>query len=413
MNHTTTSSPADLREAMITSVKQAGYAQRPEVERALRQVPRHEFVPEADLDTAYDPWQAVITHRFTDGTALSCASAPSVVAMMLDQLAIEPGNTVLEIGAGTGYNASLLAELTNQDTHVVTIDLDGDVTTHATHNLAATGYHGVRVITGDGALGVPEHAPYDRIIATVSPWDIPTAWWQQLTPGARLVVPLRWRGQTRSVAFTHHNGRLVADSIELCGFVPLVTDDDGELTAPITVDGTIHLHWDRDQPVDPTALHGALDRPSNTAWSGVTIAGDEPHDGIWLRLTVTDPRTCRLNAPADTPPEICAPISPLRAPALVDGTSLAYLTLRRQGSGPSRWELGAIGHGPAATELATHLCDELRAWSIDRDRRKPNLTAYPADTPEHELTGTIIDKTHSKLVLTYDTDEPHEHRNRA
>ncbi|MGH3914281.1 MAG: lantibiotic dehydratase C-terminal domain-containing protein [Pseudonocardiaceae bacterium] len=68
--------------------------------------------------------------------------------------------------------------------------------------------------------------------------------------------------------------------------------------------------------------------------------------------------------------------------------------------GHVRWELGAIGHGPAA-ELAEHLCNEIRAWSVERDQRKPTLTAYPTGTPDSDLHGTLIDKTHTRLVLTY------------
>lgn len=297
-----------LRATMIEKVQDMGWARRPEVERVLRETPRHEFVPEATLEAAYDPYNAVITHRFSDGSSLSCASAPFVVAMMLDQLQVTPGNRVLEIGAGTGYNASLLAELTGPTGSVTTIDIDPDVTAQASRNLAAAGYDTVHVVTGDGAAGVPEHAPYDRLIATVSPWDIPAAWWNQLAPDARVVAPLRWRGQARSVAFTYTDGRLVADSIELCGFVYLVGDDEGERSGPITDDQKITLHWDRDQTIDPDTLRGVLDQPRVTAWSDVTIAGDEPHDGVWLQLTVTDPRVCRINAPADTPPEVCDPI---------------------------------------------------------------------------------------------------------
>lgn len=70
---------------------------------------------------------------------------------------------------------------------------------------------------GPGVLGYPDHAPYDRLIATVSPWDIPASWWTQLAPDARLVAPLRWRGQARSVGFTYQDGRLISDSMQLCG----------------------------------------------------------------------------------------------------------------------------------------------------------------------------------------------------
>jgi len=82
----TATTPEALRALMVEKVKKAGHARRREVERVLRDTPRHEFVPDADLATAYGPWQAVVTHRFDDGRALSCASAPWVVAAMLDQL---------------------------------------------------------------------------------------------------------------------------------------------------------------------------------------------------------------------------------------------------------------------------------------------------------------------------------------
>jgi protein-L-isoaspartate(D-aspartate) O-methyltransferase len=90
----------------------------------------------------------------------------------------------------------------------------------------------VRVATRDGALGDPDHAPYDRIILTVGAWDIPTAWWDQLTPGGRLVVPLRWRGQTRSIAFTHTDGLMRSDSVHLCGFVPMLGQEGERTTHP-------------------------------------------------------------------------------------------------------------------------------------------------------------------------------------
>lgn len=403
MDSDTTTSPEALRAEMVEQVRTVGYAQRGEVERVLRDTPRHEFVPDADLDAAYNPWQAVITHRYSDGRSLSCASAPFVIAMMLDQLDVQPGNRILEIGAGTGYNACLLAQLTGRADLVTTIDIDMDVTAQASRALTAAGYGDVRVVTGDGVLGYRDHAPYDRLIVTVSPWDIPAQWWQQLAPGARLVAPLRWRGQARSVGFTYQDGRLISDSVHLCGFVYLVSEHEGERSGPITADEMVKLHWDRDQAVDLDALRGVLDQPRTTAWSGITIAADEPHDGIWLRLTVTDQRVCRIDAHADVAPEVCDPVQAFRSPALVDGSSLAYLTSRRQTDGDEvRWELGATGHGPAPAELTEHLCDEIRAWAPQRDQRKPTVIVYPAGTPDSELAGPAIDKTHSRFVLTYD-----------
>lgn len=89
--------------------------------------------------------------------------------------------------------------------------------------------------------------------------------------------------------------------------------------------------------------------------------------------------------------------------ALVDGSTLVYLTTRRQETSDNdemRWELGAIGHGPDAAELTEYLCDQIRAWAPERDQHTPTLIIYPADTPDSELAGPAIDKTHSRFVLT-------------
>lgn len=191
--------------------------------------------------------------------------------MMLGQLDARPGDRVLEIGAGTGYNAALLAELVGETGQVTTIDIDPEVTARARQALDATGCGRVQVITGDGALGDPDRAPYDGIIVTVGPWDLPPAWQDQLAPGGRLVVPLHWRGQARSVAFTHEQGFLRASDSQLCGFIPMLGDgQDGERTGHIATD--VALYWDTDQPIDPTILQGVLAQPRTAAQAG-TPAG--------------------------------------------------------------------------------------------------------------------------------------------
>ena len=395
---TQTATPEALRAAMVDHIKQAGWASNARVERAMRTVPRHLFVPETPLTDAYAD-QAVITKTAPDGTALSCASVPTIVAMMLDQLRVEPGHRILEIGAGTGYNAALLAELTGPTGHVTTIDIDPEITTAARTALNTIGYDQVHVAARDGALGDDDHAPYDRIIVTVGAWDIPPAWWTQLRIGGRLVLPLRWRGQTRSLALTHRGGHMTADSNELCGFVPMIGQD-GELTAYLDPDRHVSIHYDTDQPIDPESLRGILDQPRTEQWSMTTVGGEEPFDGIWLRLTATEPATCRIAADSSAVAAgLCSPAIPSRSPALIDGRSIAYLTLERVGKAPGQWQLGATAHGPAGQDLARRLCSVIDHWS-QNPANNPAVSAYRGTPAIAQVGDRIVHKSHSGLVLS-------------
>lgn len=401
--NTTSTSPEALRSAMVDQLTAEGTLTSVRVEQAMRAVPRHAFVPTADLEDAYAD-QAVITKRDQDGTALSCASVPSVVAMMLQQLDVQPGQRILEIGAGTGYNAALVAYLAGEDGRVTTVDIDPEVTGQAAKALEATSYGRVHVATRDGALGDAEDAPYDRLILTVGAWDLPPAWWDQLVVGGRLVVPLRWRGQTRSVAFAREAHHLRSDDVELCGFVPMVGQD-GERDGTIDAGGHVTLYWDADQAIDPTALGGVLGQPKTETWSGVTVGPYDSFDGVWLRMTATEPDTCRISADTTAVGSgLCTPAIPVRSPALVEADSLAYFTVRRLEVAEDterRSELGAIGHGPAGQQLADRLCTQIRAWDHDRTAR-PTITAHPTGTPADKLPdGQVIDKTAVRLVIAF------------
>ncbi len=399
---TITNSPDILRAAMVDNIKAAGHATSPAVEQAMRTIPRHAFVPEASIEDAYADI-AVITKSASDGSALSCASVPTIVAMMLDQLQVQPGNRVLEIGAGTGYNAALVAQLTGPGGAVTTVDIDPEVTAGARRGLDATGNEQVEVITRDGSLAAPENAPYDRIIFTVGAWDLTPAFWEQLAPGGRLVVPLRWRGQTRSVAFVRDGDALISDSIELCGFVPMIGQE-GERGAAIDADGLVTLYWDVDQAIDTEKLQGVLDQPKQTAWSGVTVGPYDSFDGIWLRITGRDSRICRISADrAAVNAGLCTPAIPTRSPALAEGDSLAYLAIRKVEEGRS--ELGAIGHGVHGRYLARQLSAEIESWNHDRNAR-PTVRAYLAATArsmpssDPAMTHQTIEKAASRLVVS-------------
>ncbi|MFH8463805.1 methyltransferase, FxLD system [Streptomyces sp. NPDC017991] len=397
------STPAvdDLRNQLVDQI----VAERPlpaAVERALRTVRRELHLPGLDPADAYADKAVSIKENPNGPLPLSCASVPTTVAMMLAQLDVQPGDHVLEIGAGTGYNAALLSELVGPDGQVTTIDIDSDVALHARDALNRAGYEHVRVMERDGLKGAPEHAPYDRIVATVGVWDVPATWWQQLDDGGRLVLPLRWRGQTRSVALTRHSNTLVSDDMELCGFVPIVGQE-GERTIELA-NGTVRLHHDRDQPVDPDLLGDVFSTPLTELWSDARVGSQETFDGIWLRATASDDTVCRIEVTGQALEDgVRRPAIPGRSPALVSGNSLAYLIAERDNADPVQpARLGAAGYGPDGSDLARSLVAHISAWSTDRTA-VPGMAIHPAATLLDDLpTGHDILKEDSRIVLAYE-----------
>lgn len=209
----------ELRQALVEKLRRDGVLSDEAVARALGMVPRHLFLPGVPLEAAYSD-NAILTHE-EDGQPISSASQPAIVAIMLQQLGIEPGMRVLEIGAGTGYNAALLAELTGPTGHVTTVDIDEEIAAEARAHLAVAGYGRVRVITADGAAGWPADAPYDRIELTVGAMDVTPAWYEQLAENGLLTLPL-WLGMSdASVAFRKRAGALYSESLAPCGFMRL------------------------------------------------------------------------------------------------------------------------------------------------------------------------------------------------
>ncbi|MFE0510600.1 methyltransferase domain-containing protein [Streptomyces sp. NPDC058964] len=202
---------ASARAALVREIEATGaWTEDPVWREAFLRVPRHLFVPyyyvgvpggfERCWSESPDPGERErwmrgayaddpLATRVRDGELVSSSSQPSLMATMLAGLRVADGDRVLEIGAGTGYNAALLAHRLGDDGLVTTIDLDPEITESARRHLAAAGYHPV-VVTGDGARGVPERAPFDRIIATCALQAVPRAWLAQCGPGARILTPL-------------------------------------------------------------------------------------------------------------------------------------------------------------------------------------------------------------------------------
>lgn len=207
-----------LRDQLVDGLELAGHVSSPRVAAALRAVPRHVFVPGIEPERVYRDEAFAI--KYDDGgRAVSSSSQPAIMARMLDQLDVQPGHRVLEIGTRSGYNAALLGHLVGQTGAVVSVDIDADLVADARKRLTACGVSQVTVGCGDGGGGWPELAPYDRIIATVGVWDIAPAWVAQLTPHGRLVVPLDLRGPQRSIAFQPIGDHLESISVVFCGFI--------------------------------------------------------------------------------------------------------------------------------------------------------------------------------------------------
>lgn len=210
---------AVLREAMVTSMERAGALRSRSVAAALRSVPRHRFLPETPLDLAYA--DRAIAIKAADGEVLSSISQPSMIALMLELLAPEPGNRVLEVGTGSGYHAALLSELVGPCGSVTTTDLDAELTGRAGAVLGDLGYGNVRVLTADGAAPL-SGTRFERIVVTARTEDVASAWWDELSETARLVVPLRLEGAGEyAVGFIRKGAELESVGVHPCAFLAL------------------------------------------------------------------------------------------------------------------------------------------------------------------------------------------------
>ncbi|GAA2302510.1 hypothetical protein GCM10009853_068950 [Glycomyces scopariae] len=276
-----------LRTRLVGGLRTGGALRSEPVATAMLAVPRHRFLPEAPLRAAYAD-DVYVTKRDSDGEPVSSASQPSIVAEMLEQLDVRPGHRVLEIGAGTGYNAALLDALTGPTGSVTTVDIDADTVSRARRALDATGCERVRTVRADGEHGWPGGAPYDRVIATVGTWDLPPAWWDQLAEGGRLVAPLSIRGCEHSVAFDHTGGVMRSRSIVSCGFMPMRGLGSHEGTTVELSSGRI-LTFHVDSEVEAAGAEGALDGRGTTVWTSVRLKVNEDATQLSLWLACAFP----------------------------------------------------------------------------------------------------------------------------
>jgi len=184
-----------------------------EVLAAMSHVPREEFIPADQRPFAYEDRPLPIGQGQT-------ISQPYIVALMTERLGIKKGDEVLEIGTGSGYQAAILAELTP---HVYTIEILPELANGARATLKRLGYHTVEVKTGDGYQGWAEYAPFDAIIVTCAPEDVPKPLAEQLKEGGRMVVPVGPESGPQTLyLFRKQRGKLQSTAVIPVAFVPMV-----------------------------------------------------------------------------------------------------------------------------------------------------------------------------------------------
>ena len=180
---------------------------------AMQKVPRHEFVPEAYRQHAYRNRALPIGNEQT-------ISQPYIVALMTDLARVDEDSVVLEVGTGSGYQAAVLAELVK---HVYSIEIIEALGIRARETLERLGYDNISFQIGDGYHGWPEHAPFDAILVTAAPEEVPEPLIEQLKPGGRIIIPVGPRNRTQSLRVIEKDasGKVEERDVLPVGFVPL------------------------------------------------------------------------------------------------------------------------------------------------------------------------------------------------
>jgi protein-L-isoaspartate(D-aspartate) O-methyltransferase len=401
---------------MVAELRELGGIRSDPVAGAFLAVPRHLFAPGTPAELAYAANRSVWPKHDEAGAVTSTVSAAHIQAVMLEQADLRRGMRVLEIGSG-GYNAALIAELVGPDGEVTSVDIDAEIVDRARSCLDAAGYQRVRTVLGDGDTGVPEHAPYDRIIVTVRAWDIPPAWIEQLAADGRLVVPLRMRCLTRTVALDRADDAgplLRGGDVRLCSFVPMQgAGAYDETVATIRSHGaaseeaTIQLRTDALTGEMLTAAAAAIGKsasqPPVTVWTGVEFDHVDDLD-LWLGLRLSQFGILSADRELAGTGRPTA-LTRTGAPTLLSPGGFAYRT-KRPVPGTDTFETGVLAWGPDATAHAEEYAEAVREWGRYRRAggRGPHLAIHAAGAPlTPHSNERVIDKTHTRIVVSWPT----------
>jgi protein-L-isoaspartate(D-aspartate) O-methyltransferase len=241
-------------QSLVDLLRERGKLYDPRVEEALLAIPRHLFLPDAPIEQVYDD-QSIPVKTDLRGDATCSDTMPSMVAHLLQQLSLQPGQNVLHIGTGTGYVSALMAHLVHKEGTITTIEIDRDIAKEAEANLVRNGYGMVKVVNKDGAEGYAPRAAYDRIVATCGIWDMPTAWIKQIKPEGRIIAPIWLDGLQVMASFKlEADGTLYAENVMPSAFVYIRGIAEGPMVRKFVGSTELMLLADEIHEVDTVAL---------------------------------------------------------------------------------------------------------------------------------------------------------------
>lgn len=368
--------------------------------------------------------------REQGGRAISSSSQPSIMAIMLEMLDLQAGQHVLEIGAGTGYNAALMAHIVGESGQVVTIDIDEDIVQDARDHLRAAGIENARVIRGDGGLGWAGGALYDRVILTASAADISPAWHEQLRPGGRLVLPFqltsfhselaRYPGMPDQfvLALTWTGEHFECLDFRPCGFMALRGDFAQKMTKVSAPEAETGVSALLPEEIDARRLFALLQEPAQDEMTDVHLAFQEAF-GLRLWLALSDPHYCEVYVKegADAggiPAQLRRDTAFSAALGLCEQQTCCLLSLQEEKDGwpaspkrPFRLAIRRFGEDqalagrPRALIEAWDQAGHPFVWNQESRMKNLHTRAFPRETPYAPSSSEIVlARPYTRFIFT-------------
>lgn len=360
-------------QELVSRLKSSGALRSAQLEAAFRSVPRHLFLPGVPPGTAYQ--DRVVVTKMVDGRPASAVSQPSLVATMLEQLVLQPAQCVLEVGTGSGYATALMAHVVGPAGRVVSVEVDDELADSARLRLSRLGYSNVDVVCANGVLGHPPAAPFDAVIVAVGARDIAPAWWDQVRPHGRLVVPLWLRRVQRCIAFCRRPDHLESVSIVDCDISTTLQGDTAEEDGVLSFAdfGTLVIDRETGRAFAAAAGRGLFAGPWRETPIGLNATVSQIFSGFYLWLALRERGFARLSIDGGSRSDrirclVHFPGKPCSTAGLVTTTGAAFMMPPREWtpcpdpilqSSPVQVRAGTFGEDDSP---ARRLTEEAVAW---------------------------------------------------